>query len=246
MKFRNSLAALAAGGMLMTACGSEGEDKAQEAPTAGATPTKGAPDLDDAETVVRDYIAKAFVADPAACQHESEAFAIAQNELSNTAECADRIEAIAFLLTDDEPLVDVDTAEIAMTQEDDETAIAKVTYAEAAFDGSYRLVLQDGAWLIDGETPAEGDSEAEDDGPRKVSKAEAKALWQTFCQVKVGVTREQVESWMGEADEESTDDDGLEELSWYVNQDSYTVWFADDIVDSMSASTPRDDTDCSV
>jgi hypothetical protein len=74
--------------------------------------------------------------------------------------------------------------------------------------------------------------------PRKVSEKEAKAAAKAFCQVEPGVSRADVESWLGEPGEEKVDDAGLTEVSWYLNDDIYSVWFdGDEKVDSSSGSS---------
>lgn len=151
------------------------------------------------------------------------------------------------MLTDGEPLMDVTKTEVTVTQGEDGDALAEVTHEWDGAGGTYRLVVEDGAWVIDEDvtstTGGQGGEAGEGGGPRQVTEEEAVALAETFCRVEVGVSRADVEGWMGAPDEVEVDDDGQDELSWYVNQDSYTVWFEDDAV-SASSSTPREVAAC--
>lgn len=230
-QFRPALAALACG-LLLTACGeSADEEKAS-----------GGVSLADAKGVVIDYLGKGFEGDAAACEHESEKFASAQNTVNGTANCADRIEAIKVMLTDGEPLADIEEVDVAVSKDGD-GALAKVS--GEGVETSFRLVVADGAWLLDEEIGADGEDVAPlPEGAREVPEAEAIELAEKFCAVKVGTPRAEVEAILGEPSAEGVDDDGQAEVDWLVNRDSYTVWFADDAVASFSSSTPREVAAC--
>ncbi|CAM3323288.1 hypothetical protein NODU109028_11545 [Nocardioides dubius] len=233
MKIRISALALAAG-VALASCGSDSESAATE----GAAPR---PSLDEAKAVVLDYFTKAFAGDPAACEHESQAFATELNELNATADCVERVEAVKEMIPEGEPFIDISRSTVAV-EADGDGATAVVTHELEGFGGTYRMVVVGGVWRLDGEIGTHGDGGGSTGtDPVRVPEQEAEEIAAVFCLVEVGVTRNQVESWMGEAGEEQVDDDGQTELSWYVNQDSYTVWFDEqDQVASLSSSTPRE------
>lgn len=237
VKLRTTAVATAACTLVLAGCGGDGE-ATTKSPAAG-------PSLDDAKAVVIDYLTHAFVGDPAACEHESAAYSEGENAADGSKDCAERIESIKVMLTDDEPLMDVSKTEVTVTEGEDGDALAEVEHEWEGTGSTYRLVVEDGAWKIAEDlTFASGPGGDEPGGPRQVSEEEAVALAETFCQVEVGVSRADVEGWMGAPDEVEVDDDGQDELSWYVNQDSYTVWFEGDAVSATSSSTPREVTAC--
>lgn len=238
MKILVTAFALAAG-LALAGCGSDAESAAKD----GASPR---PSLDDAKAVVLDYFTKAFAGDPGACEHESEAYAAHLNELAEAADCAQRIDWVKDMIPEGDLFIDTRKSTVEL-EADDEGATAVVTHEIEGFGGTYRLVVVDGAWRLDGEVDTHGDgSGSAGTDPLRVSEEEAEALAATFCKVEVGVARSQVEAWMGEAGEEQIDDDGQTELSWYVNSDSYTVWIDEqEQVASLSSSTPREGDACS-
>lgn len=230
-QFRPALAVLACG-LLLAACGeSAGDEKAS-----------GGVSLAAAQGVVVDYLGKGFEGDAAACKHESEKFASAQNTVNGTANCTDRIEAIKALLTDGEPFADIEKVDVAIS-EDGDGALAKV--AGEGVETTFRLVVADGAWLLDEEIGTDGEEVAPlPEGAREVPEAEAIELAEKFCAVQVGTSRADVETILGKPSTEGTDADGQAEFEWLVNRDSYTVWFADDAVASFSSATPREVAAC--
>lgn len=230
-QFRPALAVLACG-LLLAACGESADD---EKATGGVS-------LAAAKGVVIDYLGKGFEGDAAACKHESEKFASAQNTVNGTADCADRIEAIKVMLTDGEPLADIEKVDVTVS-EDGDGALAEVS--GEGVETTFRLVVADGAWLLDEEIDTDGEEVASlPEGAREVPEAEAIELAEKFCAVQVGTTRAAVERILGEPSNEGTDADGQAEVEWLVNRDSYTVWFADDAVASYSSATPREDAAC--
>lgn len=235
--------ALAVCALALSACGSyTGEGKA-------AGESSGS--LAAAKSVVVDYVGATFSGDAKACDFESEKYAAEQNESTGVADCAERVESIKAMLTDGEPLFDLDKVVVEVEQDGD-AVLAMVGHETEDLDGAYRLVEVDGAWKIDGEVAGgassgevAGDDTAAPGEPRTISEDEAKAISSAFCAVKVGTTRAAVERILGEPSAEGTDADGQAEVDWFYNQDSYTVWFdAADTVRSSSSSTPREGDAC--
>lgn len=235
MKFRRSALALAVSGLLLAGCGSE--DAKPEAKDADSQPT-----MAQARAAMYDYLARGMEGDAGACQYETSAYTEKLNESMGIADCAARFEAFKEFMAD-APAVDVRAATIELTENKDGSLDAAVTHKVKEFGGNFRMIHQGGKWLVDADlddtTDALGDS-----GPRQVSEADAIALETSFCQVKPGVTRDDVVVWMGTPDEETIDDDGQTELSWAVNQDNYSVWLEADKVATYSSSTPREAVVC--
>ncbi len=239
MKFRTAALALAACSLVLTACGGDTDAPEKKAAEAG-------PSLDDAKSIVLAYFEKSFSADAAACDHESEAYATLLNEENGVETCAERVEALKPLLTDGEPLMDISKTTVEVSAGESGAAVAVVTHEIEGFGGSYALVIADGVWVLDGDV--EEPSAGEDGSftkPKEVSEDEALAIAKAFCGVEVGSTRAEVEGLMGAPTEEGVDEDGQTELGWYLNQDSYTVWFDDsDKVTASSGSSPREGDPC--
>ena len=235
MKLRVPVLALAACGLVLTGCGGGSEASSKKSGEALA--------LADAKAVVLDYFEKSFAGDPAACEHESEKYARELDEQNGVADCAERVESVKVMLTDGEPLMDVSKTKVEMSEGEAGAAVAEVTHEMEGFGGTYELVVSDGEWVIDGEVGSELNAFGVE--PREVSEQEAEAVAKAFCRVEPGVSRKDVESWLGEPSDESVDEDGLTEVSWYLNQDVYSVWFnAEEKVEQSSGSTPREDDPC--
>lgn len=232
LKLRVPVLAVAACSLVLSGCGG---DAASEKPAG--------PSLKDAEAVVLDYFAKAFSADPAACEHESAAYAAKLDEENVVESCEERIEAVKVMLSDGQPLMDPSKTVVTVTEADG-GALAEVTHEIDGWGGAYELVVEDGVWLIDGEVES-ADEAGFGVEPREVSEEEAKAVAKAFCGVEPGVSREQVEEWLGDPSAEQVDDDGTIEVDWFLNDDIYTVWFdGDDKVTQSSGSSPREEDPC--
>ncbi|MFS3130347.1 hypothetical protein ACLM5J_18240 [Nocardioides sp. Bht2] len=247
MKLHLATVALAVGGMLISGCGEESADTASDA---GSRPA-----LDDAKAVIVSYLTHGFVGDTKACAYETSTYDAAQNAELGAASCEDRVGPIKEMLVDGAPIIDISKSVVTVTAGEGGSAIAALTDGSDGWTGSFRLIVEDGSWKIDAQLDDDGvvivDQDAEDSAssgrpePRTVTEQEAIAFEEAFCQVKPGVTRAKVESWMGAPDEELVDDDGQPELNWYLNQDSYTVWLgSDDTVAFSSSSTPRAEDVC--
>lgn len=243
MKLRVPVLSLAACCLALSGCG--GDSEAAKSKEADAS-TAGAAALADAKAVVVDYFTAAFAGDAAACEHESATYAAEMNEENGTKDCAERIESVKAMLTDGEPLLDVSKSVVEVSAGEQGGVVAEVTHELDGFGGTYLLVVEEGSWVIDGEVAGADDGGDTGFGDaRQVSEDELLEVAKKFCAVEPGVSRTEVEKWLGEPTGEKVDDDGTIEVDWFLNDDMYTVWFDDqEKVTQSSGSSPREGDPC--
>lgn len=236
LKLRRTAVTIAATcGLALTACGSDGDGKDAGDRAGSGSGTASAPSLEDAKAVVLDYFEKFFSGDPAACAHESVEYGAAQDQENDAKDCAERVAAVASLVQDGEPLLDVSKSVVVVNQDADGRAVADVQHELEGSGGVYYLVVQDGVWVIDDEA----DYGEQDPDPEAIAEDAARtAEWsRAFCEVTLDSTKEEVLEVMGEPTAEETDEDGELELAWTTDQAGFYVWIGEDgTVASTSAS----------
>lgn len=192
-------------------------------------------DADGAEEALEDYFHALSNGDDDACDMETKRYREESNEFwEDGIDCPDRVkQAQSFL---DGFGVDLDEANFDAEVKGDEATV-KVTYDDDDTKETYGLVYEDGQWLVASEG---GDSEASDEDEMSEEEAQATATaWLgAWCNVQIGMTRDEAIALMGDPTYEAgIEDDSTPQLNWHLSAYDFTVFLdTDDVVTSFGGN----------
>jgi len=192
-------------------------------------------DADGAEEALEDYFHALANGDDDACDMETDKYREESNEAwEEGIDCPDRVKQAQGFLEAFE--VDLDDAEFD-AEVDGDKAIVQASYDDGT-EETYGLVYDDDRWLVDSEG---GDVDASDE-ETELSEEEAQATadgWlAAWCNVQIGMTRDEAVALMGEPTHEAgIEDDSTPQLNWSLSAYDFTVFLdTDDVVDSFGGN----------
>lgn len=192
-------------------------------------------DADGAEEALEDYFHALANGDDEACDMETEKYREESNEAwEEGIDCPDRVKQAQGFLEAFE--VDLDDAEFD-AEVDGDKAIVQASYDDGT-DETYGLVYDDDRWLVDSEG---GDGDASDE-ETELSEEEAQATadsWlAAWCDVQIGMTRDEAVALMGEPTHEAgIEDDSTPQLTWSLSAYDFTVFLdTDGVVDRFGGN----------
>lgn len=187
-------------------------------------------DADGAKDAVEDYLEAISDGDEDACDMETKRFREETNDSwEEGIDCPERIrEQRAFLVLFE---LDVDKADYE-AEVDGDRATVTVTFEDG--EEVYGLVWEDGRWLVDSEGEDSAD-EGEDELSEEEADATAAAWLSAWCDVQIGMTRDEAIAVMGEPTSEyGVEDDSDPQLNWSLGPYDFTAFLdTDDVVTSF-------------